>query len=242
MTKQILYLLTSIVLMGAMCIDAFFETNYFGELLSFCIIMYICWFLIESIGGFTIVCLLDSLRYKARKVFNKDVKIIDISDDDKKRRESLLECLNKMCACAKIKDHYNYKRYGIQFDKLYFSFDDMDYAKQVRNEWSEKNVIKRAQFSRYAFLLGIRITPKTIDLKPHSNEFVKFVESLYEKTYLAAKDDNVVVFREAYLDLNYNLPYIYKKTENDIYAIYKEWIANNAEKSEIINEYFITHF
>ena len=112
MTKQILYLLTSIVLMGAMCIDAFFETNYFGELLSFCIIMYICWFLIESIGGFTIVCLLDSLRYKARKVFNKDVKIIDISDDDKKRRESLLECLNKMCACAKIKDHYNYKRYG----------------------------------------------------------------------------------------------------------------------------------
>ena len=175
-----------------------------------------------------------ALRRRIKGCFTK--KISNVSEQDVQKRELLIQQTEKLVRYASINDHYNYKVCALAFDKLYMSFDNLDYAKYVRDYYFQHNIRKWTICSLYyCGRFGV-------DAKVSYNKNLnidEYVKGLCDRVYLAAADDDYQTYRQLCRELNATLPRYFRKRENEIYAITHQWYSQNPEKADVIFKYYL---
>lgn len=178
------------------------------------------------------------LPYKVGKFFSK--KMYNTSEGDERKKDMLLYQLDKLIDYASRNDHFNYKKEVLIYNKIYMSFDDLDYAEFVVKDYMRSNVsvLRNTIYSvfcnRYGYITLASFN-RELNLEAH-------VVNLCEDMYTAVENDDLVQFRKKYCELNSSLPRIFRKYTNKIWIAKHQWYSQNPMKADRIFKYFVERF
>lgn len=165
---------------------------------------------------------------------------INPTESDTKKKDILLYQFDKLIDCASRNDHFNYKKEALIYNKIYMSFDDLDYAEFVANDYMRSNVsvfrntLYSLFSSRYGYITFASFN-RDLNLEAH-------VVNLCEDMYTAVENDDLVQFRKKYCELNSSLPRFFRKYANKIWIAKHQWYSQNPMKADRIFKYFVERF